>query len=83
MPTITLLELRRNAQRIIRAVHRGQRYVLTVRGKPMARLEPPEPELSDSPESAGEDPLFGLHALSTDALPPITNDEIDATLGKP
>src|SRR5207248_1911926 len=40
---ITMLDLRRRAEAIVRAVQGGQRMVLTYRGRPVMRLEPVEP----------------------------------------
>ena len=40
MKEISMLEFRRDARRVLAAVRRGERLVLTYRGKPVARLEP-------------------------------------------
>ena len=40
MKTVTMLEFRRDAGRVLRRVARGERLVLSHRGKPAARLEP-------------------------------------------
>ncbi len=40
MKTVTLLEFRRNAEGILQRVGRGERFVITRRGHPAARLEP-------------------------------------------
>ena len=40
MKTVTLLEFRKNAEGILRRVGRGERFVLSSRGHPAARLEP-------------------------------------------
>ena len=37
---VTMLEFRQNAESILRRVARGERFVLSHRGKPVARLEP-------------------------------------------
>ena len=42
MKTVSMLEFRKNAMEIVKGVQRGQRVVLTYRGEPVARLEPPE-----------------------------------------
>jgi prevent-host-death family protein len=41
MKTVTMLEFRKNAERVLRRVAKGERLVLSHRGKPAARLEPP------------------------------------------
>jgi antitoxin (DNA-binding transcriptional repressor) of toxin-antitoxin stability system len=38
--TVTMLEFRRNAQSILRRIAKGERLVLSHRGRPVARLEP-------------------------------------------
>ncbi len=40
MKNVTMLEFRRNAEGILRRVAKGERLVLSHRGKPAARLEP-------------------------------------------
>lgn len=40
MKTLSMLAFRRDAKGALRAVERGERIVLTYRGKPIARLEP-------------------------------------------
>jgi len=40
MNTVTMVEFRKNAESILRRVGRGERFVLSSRGHPAARLEP-------------------------------------------
>ena len=40
MKTVTMLEFRNNAEGILRRLGRGERFVLSHRGRPAARLEP-------------------------------------------
>src|SRR5436189_6163520 len=40
MKTVSMLEFRQNAEGILRRVAKGERLVLSHRGKPAARLEP-------------------------------------------
>jgi prevent-host-death family protein len=40
MQQISVVQFRRNAETIIRRVQRGQRLILTYRGKPVMTLEP-------------------------------------------
>jgi antitoxin (DNA-binding transcriptional repressor) of toxin-antitoxin stability system len=42
MSTITMLEFRRHAGRVFKRLARGEHFVLTHRGRPVARLEPPD-----------------------------------------
>lgn len=48
MKTVTMLEFRKNAETILRRVGHGERFLLSRRGRPAARLEPLPPfNLSD------------------------------------
>jgi len=40
MKSVTMLEFRRNAEGVLRRIAKGERFVLSHRGKPAARLEP-------------------------------------------
>ncbi len=40
MKTVTMLEFRRDAEGILRRIAKGERFVLSHRGRPAARLEP-------------------------------------------
>lgn len=75
MKTVSMLEFRRNAQRTLKAVLRGERFLLTYRGKPVARLEPVRPESAEVPE---DDPLLRVDDFAVDgAGGPLGNEEID------
>jgi prevent-host-death family protein len=75
MTTVSLLDFRRNARRILAAVGRGQRLVLTVRGKPVARLEPIR---DDAPRGGEDDPMRRLDEFTVDGPGgPLRNREID------
>ncbi len=43
MKTVTMLEFRRNAEAVLGRVAKGERVLLSHRGKPAARLEPVHP----------------------------------------
>lgn len=77
MKTITMLEFRRDAERIVRAVERGQRFLMTYRGRPVVHLEPVKP----SAEIREDDPIYHLASLA-DSKPgaSLTNEEIDQVL---
>jgi antitoxin (DNA-binding transcriptional repressor) of toxin-antitoxin stability system len=52
MKTLTMLEFRKNAEAILRRVGRGERFVLSHRGRPAALLEPvakPQVPSADDP----------------------------------
>jgi antitoxin (DNA-binding transcriptional repressor) of toxin-antitoxin stability system len=40
MKTVTMLQFRKNAEGILRRIQQGERFVLSHRGQPVARLEP-------------------------------------------
>jgi antitoxin (DNA-binding transcriptional repressor) of toxin-antitoxin stability system len=72
MKTISMLELRKSADAVLRQVQGGQSFVLTYRGKAVARLEPVRER------SAGdEDSIYSLDELASDKLEPLTNEIID------
>jgi prevent-host-death family protein len=52
-----MLEFRRDANRALEAVRRGERLILTYRGRPIARLEPMREPKGGAPE---DDPLFRI-----------------------
>jgi prevent-host-death family protein len=72
MNTVTMLELRKNAESVIRRVQKGQRIILTYRGKPVARLEP---VTTDKPDAA--DPFYRLADLAQERGSNLTNADID------
>jgi prevent-host-death family protein len=75
MKTISMVDFRRHAEEIIAQVQKGQRMILTCRGKPVARLEP----ITD--ESLGaDDPFYSLDRLSDASGKSLTNEGIDNDL---
>ena len=57
MKTVTMLEFRQDAEGVLRRVARGERFVLSHRGKPAARLEPLN---APPPADAAGDPCLGI-----------------------
>ncbi|MDN5861972.1 MAG: hypothetical protein L0H19_00825 [Salinisphaera sp.] len=74
MNTISMLELRRDAERIVRRVQLGETLLLTYRRRPVLRLEPLE---ETSPATAADDPLRALIGLAG-AASGLKNEAIDA-----
>ncbi len=74
MKKISMLDFRLDAERIIAQVQKGQRMILTRRGKPVARLEPIVDESADS-----EDPFYALCDLAA-AGESLSNSRIDQIL---
>ncbi len=75
MPSVTMLDFRKSANRILRNVREGQRITLTYRGKPVARIEP---IIETAPGK--DDPFFHLSDLAEQVGDSLTNEEIDETL---
>lgn len=67
-----MLEFRRDAEAVIRKVSRGQRLIMTYRGKAVMRLEPIQ---ASTPRP--DDPFYRLAQLATAQGKPLTNEEID------
>lgn len=57
MKIVTMLEFRQDAEGVLRRVARGERFVLSHRGKPAARLEPLERAASGDLEN---DPFLSV-----------------------
>jgi prevent-host-death family protein len=57
MKTVTMVQFRRNAGGVLRRVAKGERFVLSHRGKPAARLEPLRPS---GAEGGLDDPFLGV-----------------------
>jgi prevent-host-death family protein len=71
MKTLSMLEFRNRAEAVLAMVSKGQNFVLTYRGKPVARLEPIEARRIE------EDPIYGLDELASTKAEPLTNGDID------
>jgi antitoxin (DNA-binding transcriptional repressor) of toxin-antitoxin stability system len=73
-----MLEFRRDARRALEAVRRGERLILTYRGRAIARLEPVREAAAAAP---GDDPLLRLDEYAVDGpRGKLTNNEIDRLL---
>jgi antitoxin (DNA-binding transcriptional repressor) of toxin-antitoxin stability system len=72
---ITLLEFRRHADAVIREVRQGKWLILTVRCKPVMRLEPIR-EATPAPD----DPFYTITQLALPDARSLTAKEIDQIL---
>ena len=72
MKTVTVLEFRKNAKKIIQWVTQGQRLMMTYRGKPVARIEPLESDVPDE-----QDPFYLLAEKAVDEGIDLSNKDID------
>lgn len=75
MKTISMVDFRLHAEKIISQVQKGQRMILTRRGKPVARLEP-----IVNKSVTADDPFYALDELSHGGGESLTNAEIDEIL---
>ena len=72
MKTISMLEFRKNAAKIIRWSKQGQTMIMTYRGKPIFRLEPiTEDKIED------DDPIYQLFSLAVEGGEDLSNQEMD------
>jgi prevent-host-death family protein len=72
MERVSVLEFRRDAERIIRRVKQGQQLILTYRGQPVMRLEP----IRDR-KIGPDDPFYALAQLAASGGKSLSNEEID------
>lgn len=72
MKTVTMLEFRRHADRVLRRLEGGERLLLTYRGRPVARLEPVAGEAIRS-----DDPFYSLPVIDDPEARSLTNAEMD------
>ena len=80
MKTLTMLEFRRDAKRALLAIQRGERILLTYRGRPIARLEPVRPGQAVS----AEDSLLRIDDYAVDGRKGrLSNAQIDRSLYGP
>ncbi len=57
MKTVTMLEFRKDAEGILRRIAKGERFLLSHRGRPAARLEP---VVTDGPADLATDPFLTI-----------------------
>ena len=75
MKTVTMLEFRKDAEKILRQVQQGERLVLTYRGKPVIRLEPITGETANE-----DDPFYALYRYAEDTGEALSNRDMDAII---
>ncbi|MFZ2656181.1 MAG: hypothetical protein WAX69_14715 [Victivallales bacterium] len=75
METVTMLDFRRNAGKIIRRAVSGERMLLSYRGKAVLRIEP---VTAKDAKAIADDPFFRLSELAAkDKNGDLSNEEID------
>jgi antitoxin (DNA-binding transcriptional repressor) of toxin-antitoxin stability system len=75
MKTVSLLEFRKNARQILNNARRGQRMIMTYRGKPICRIEP---IIAATPRN--DDPFYRLYQLADTQAHDMTNEEMDTII---
>lgn len=78
MSSISMVELRQDAEGVLRRVKQGEQLILTYRGKPVARLSP-----FDSATPPADDPFYRLADSAADGGESLTNEEIDKIIYGP
>jgi antitoxin (DNA-binding transcriptional repressor) of toxin-antitoxin stability system len=76
MKTITMLEFRKNAEKIIRWSRQGKRMLMTYRGRPVMRLEP----VAQDESIQEDDPFFQLDGIAESKKENLSNAEMDSTI---
>jgi prevent-host-death family protein len=71
MKTVSMLEFRKKADKVLKQVVKGHSFVLTYRGKPLARLEPIGQKGIDA-----NDPIYSLTDIA-ESGGSLTNEEMD------
>jgi len=72
MKTVSMLEFRKNAARVIKLTQRGQQIILTLRGKPVCRLEPLE-----AVDDIENDPIYRLGELADSEAEDLSSEQIE------
>jgi prevent-host-death family protein len=74
MKSVSMVDFRLHAEKILTQVQKGQKFLLTRRGKPIARLEPVDDEVEST------DPIYLLGKLSVQDGGSLDNAQIDEIL---
>ena len=75
MKTVSMLDFRNRAERIIAQVQKGQEMILTYRGKPVLRLLPCHDD-----EITADDPFYSLDQCADTKGKPLTNRQMDRAI---
>lgn len=72
MKSVSVLEFRKNAEKIIRWSRQGKRMIMTYRGRPVMRLEPIQDDVVGN-----DDPFLQLDGIAVGEKENLTNRQID------
>ncbi len=75
MKSVTMLQFRKRADGVLKQIAKGQTFVLTYRGKPVARLEPLGAEAISA-----DDPIYQLAQIASPTAEPLTNADMDRVI---
>ncbi len=75
MKTVSMVEFRKNAEKILSQARNGESMILTYRRKPVLRLEP---VLDD--KISRTDPFYALGSLADSKGKTMTNEEMDSVI---
>ena len=75
---VSMLEFRRTADDVLKKVQQGERFLLTYRGRPVARLEP-----IVSGQPAADDPFYTIGEVASESGGSLSNEQIDKILYGP
>lgn len=72
MKSVSVLEFRKNAEKIIRWSKQGKRMIMTYRGRPVIRLEPIQEDAVDK-----DDPFLQLDGIAVGKKEDLSNRQMD------
>ena len=75
MKTVSMVEFRKNAEKILTQARNGESMILTYRKKPVLRLEPVIDE-----KISKNDPFYSLGTLADSKGKTMTNEEMDSVI---
>ena len=72
MKIVSLLAFRKNSKKILEWARRGERMIMTYRGKPVCRIEPMGDKVPDE-----DDPFYQIDRLAEGKGTSLDNKQID------
>ena len=75
MKTVSMVEFRKNAEKILKKARNGETMILTYRRKPVVKLEPIVEE-----KARKNDPFYSLGAIADLKGKTMTNEEMDSII---
>ena len=76
MKHVSWLEFRKNSKKVLDGARRGERMIMTYRGKPVCRLEP----MLDKATPNSDDPFYCLGEFAENKGGDLSNTQIDKIL---